>query len=254
MTKRKLFVFGCSYATGEELLAHKLIELDDYRVSTAKDPRKFFKKLEQHNLTDKWEEIKKEQKLIAWPQLLADKLALECINLAESGNSLDKMLYQLYNEIYNGNVSKNDIILFSLTKATRNATFNKTVDSFQLPSLHWPVKTLLGVTDSGDTTSVINKNADRALLDWFTDERVLWDYIKNLKALESISFNLYTIPSMKNNFNTTNDLLERIYDDCSQNFITQKSLDDFGTERLAWGHPGKTAHQLYAEHLYEILR
>jgi len=247
----KIFVFGCSYATGEELLMHHLGELDSYRIQTAHNPRLFFKKLkQQQNLKNLYEKIKDDQKNIAWPNLLARKLGYECVNLAESGNSLDKILYQLFEE--QEKIGKNDITIISLTKPTRNAVFDKTVNSFQLPSLHWPVKSLLGVKDNGDVEPVINPKTDKALLDWFTNDRIAWDFIKNLKLLTGTDAKI--IPSMTINIDTTFKLFRNIYEECAQGFITTKSLDDFSKYRHAWGHPDADAHKKYAEHLYEILR
>lgn len=252
----RLFVFGCSYATGEELLLDRLGELDDYRISTSNDPRKFFKRLEKEKRLDEYESIKQLQKQIAWPQLLADKLRLECINLAESGNSLDKMLFQLYSEIYNNNITPSDTIIISLTKSTRNAKFDSTVESFQLPSLYWPIDSLLGVKDSGDFVPVFNKDTDKALVQWFTDDRIMWDYVKNLQAIKNIAqfFNLHIVPTMKNDVESNIDLINTIYNDCKKGFITDKGLDDFSEGRLAWGHPDEIAHIKFAEHLHELLR
>ena len=248
---KRIVVFGCSYATGEELLLHELVELDNYRISTAADPRKFFKRLEKLKLQGAYEKIKQRQKLMAWPKLLADKLGYECVNLAESGNSLDKMLFQIYHELYNGNISDNDIIIVSVTKATRNAVFNKTVESFQLPSLYWGINSIMGVTDSGDTKPVINKKTDQALLEWFSDDRICWDFVKNLQVLQNMN-NLYVVPAMSNELKTSMPVLIKMYEDC--NFLTKKGLDDFTTVQMPWGHPGADAHVKYAEHLYEILR
>lgn len=248
--KHRLFVFGCSYATGEELMLHQLGDIDNYRISTSKDPRKFFKKLEEENLQDKYEKIKQDQKRIAWPQLLADKLNYDCINLAESGNSLDKMVFQFFKE--QENISNDDLVIMSLTKASRNAYFNSSVESFQLPSLLWPVKSLLGVKDTGDVKPVISKETDQALLEWFTDDRIVWDFIKNLKILENTQANI--VPAMSDEFKTTIPILEIMINKSKEKFITNKGLDDFCVERHAWGHPTLDAHIKYADHLYEILR
>lgn len=255
MMNKKLFVFGCSYATGEELLMHQLKDIDQYRFETRQDPRKFFKKLSIENLEQTYEQIKEDQKKIAWPQLLADRLGYDCVNLAESGNSLDKMLFQLYEQIYQGNIDQEDIVIVSLTKATRNAVFDTTVESFQLPSLYWPVKTLLGVKDTGDMKPVISEETDKALITWFTDDRVLWDYIKNLQAIKNISqfFNLHIVPAMKNDIKSNIPLLQKIYEDCSKGFLTHTGLDDCSEGRLAWGHPDAVAHEVYSKVLYKEL-
>ena len=136
----KLFAFGCSYATGEELLMHHLDDVDQYRIKTASDPRKFFSMLDKDpNLILKYNDIKIEQKKISWPNILSNLLELECVNLAESGNSLDKIVWQIYQEYHSKNIKDNDIVIVSLTKSTRNLYFSDTPESFQLPSLLWPI-------------------------------------------------------------------------------------------------------------------
>jgi len=245
----KLYVFGCSYATGEELLCHEL-PIDDYRIKFANDPRKFFYKLETLTLQDKYEEIKIRQKQLSWPNLLADKLGVECINLSESGNSLDKIVYQVLENNYKFN--KRDMIIVSLTKPTRNAVFDSTVESFQLPSLMWPVKTLMGVKDTGDVKPVIDKDTDKALLKWFTNDRVAWDFVKNIQVLEKLD--VCIVPAMKDTFTTSMLTLQRLFNSSKEKFLTQSTLDDFCQQRHAWGHPDKEAHEKYAEHIYGLLR
>ncbi len=166
------------------------------------------------------------------------------------------MLFQLYEEIYKGNITKQDTIIISLTQLTRNAYINKTIEAFQLPSLMWPTKSLIGVADTGDYKPVINARTDEALIDWFTDDRILWDGIKNLQAFKNVKqfFNLHLVPAMSYDVKTNIELLKEIYEDCSKGFLTNKHLDDFSTIRHAWGHPDITAHNKYADHLYEILR
>lgn len=244
-----LFTFGCSYATGEELLLHEL-PIDDFRLKTARDPRKYFKLLEESNLESKYNQLKLKQKQLAWPKLLADKLNYNCINFAESGNSLDKILFQVLSHA--DEFTSNDLVIVSLTKANRNAVFNKTVESFQLPSLMWPVKTLIGVKDTGDTKPVIDKRTDKALLNWFTDDRVAWDFVKNLQILTTL--NVHIVPSMKNNIDISISTIEKLYETIQKSYLTQNSLDDFCDNWLAWGHPDHKAHVKYAEHLYELLR
>ena len=132
------------------------------------------------------------------------------------------MLYQIYQEIYSGNITDKDLIIVSLTKASRNAYFNGDVESFQLPSLYWPSSSLIGIKDTGDAKPVINEKTDMALLDWFTDDRIAWDFLKNLQALKNIKhfFDLEIIPAMSNNLTTKLPVLSKIYEDCQKGFLT----------------------------------
>ena len=259
----KLFAFGCSYATGEELLMHHLDDVDQYRIKTASDPRKFFSMLDKDpNLILKYNDIKIEQKKISWPNILSNLLELECVNLAESGNSLDKIVWQIYQEYHSKNIKDNDIVIVSLTKSTSNLYFSDTPESFQLPSLLWPINDrLLGVKDNGDVGYVIDKDSDKAILNWFNNDRIAWDFIKNLIILKNLqnSIKLYIVPAMNDNPITNlkcynQDLFSKMYSDLKTLLLTNTGLDDFSKTYHAWGHPDKEAHKKYAEHLYEILR
>jgi hypothetical protein len=59
---------------------------------------------------------------------------------------------------------------------------------------------------------------------------------------------------MNNNIISSMPVILDLYEKSKSKFLTDKGLDFFCGERLAWGHPDKDAHINYAEHLYEILR
>lgn len=242
MTPNKLFVFGCSYATGEELLLGDLMPID------SSDPHKFFDKIKKLNLELKYQNIRLLQKNLAWPQLLANRLGRTCINKAESGNSLDKMLYQF---LTCTEITESDIVIISLTKPTRNAKFNGSVESFQLPSLYYGVDSLIGVDQLGGNRFVFDKNTDKALVNWFSDDRILWDFIKNIEVFRSR--NVYIVPAMSFDINASQELKD-MYNNLTESYVTHKSLDDFTDHYMPWGHPNGQAHTDYADHLYEIFR
>ena len=92
---KRIIVFGCSYATGEEILYHELgSEIEELRKSSADDPRIFFNAVEKNNLTEQIKQIQHNQFDHAWPTKLAALLGVECVNLAESGNSMPTMIWQ----------------------------------------------------------------------------------------------------------------------------------------------------------------
>jgi len=257
--KPKLYVFGCSYSTGEELLLDEIQQLNQLRLDTAHDPRIFFHALEKDiELSRQYQLLIDKQKILSWPNLLAGMMDIECVNLAESGNSLDKMLYQISITEFNSN----DVIIVALTNPYRSMYFSDTAKSFQLPSLVWPVKDrLLGVSVNGNLDYVIGKEEDKAVLKWFNDDRVMWDQIKNLSMLGYLqkSLNLFVVPAMsRKTFELKNyncPVLPGLYNDLEKTLcITDKNLDDFILTRMPWGHPDKLAHSAYAEHCYEILR
>ena len=159
--KPKLYVFGCSYSTGEELLLDEIQQLNQLRFDTVHDPRIFFHALEKDpELSKQYQSLVDKQKKLSWPNLLAGMMDMECVNLAESGNSLDKMLYQISITEFNSN----DVIIVALTNPFRSMYFSDAAKSFQLPSLVWPVKDrLLGVSANGNLDYVIGKEEDKAV-------------------------------------------------------------------------------------------
>lgn len=257
--KPRLYVFGCSYCTGEELLLDEISELHQLRLDTADDPRIFFNALEKNkDLSHQYTAIQHRQKQLAWPNLLAELMDMECVNLAESGNSMDKILYQICMTKF----AEDDTIIVGLTNPYRSMYFDDTANSFQLPNLIWPIKDrLLGVAGNGNFDHVLGKEEDKAILKWFNDDRVLWDYIKNLSMLESLQqhLNIFVVPAMSRKtfelktYNVPG--LTNLLDDIEKRLsITEKNLDDFVENRMPWGHPDSAAHKKYACFCYEILR
>ena len=57
----------------------------------------------------------------------------ECVNFAESGNSMQKMLWQFLN--YKEQLTQTDLVIFSQTKPERNVFFNDKPASFQIAVL-----------------------------------------------------------------------------------------------------------------------
>ena len=89
---KRIVVFGCSYATGEELLYN---QLDDELIAVRSrvDPREFFNLIESSAIyQEQYISVIERQYALAWPAKLATLMNVECVNLAESGNSMQKML------------------------------------------------------------------------------------------------------------------------------------------------------------------
>jgi len=118
---------------------------------------------------------------------------VECVNFAESGNSMQKMLWQFLN--YKDYLTDTDLVIFSQTKPDRNVFFNDRPASFQIAS----ILGLIGVGKNGNASTVIDSNTDKAMLKWFTDDRIIWD---ELMVLMSIGYfknthNLRVVPAMR---------------------------------------------------------
>lgn len=259
---KRIVIFGCSYASGEELLYD---ELDSDLLSIRennKDPRAFFNAIENNTAyQEQYADVIKRQYDIAWPNKLASKLNIECVNLAESGNSMQRMLWQFLN--YRHNLTDSDLIIFSETKPDRGLVFKHKPMSFQVASVLSDCKELIGVADNGNASVVIDKQTDKAILKWFTDDRIIWDDLLVLMSIGFLknSYNIMVVPAVGSQdyslqdynievFNETFNILSR-----SGLLLGCKSMDDFKEDgdNLLWGHPSERVHDVYADYLYKEL-
>ena len=158
---KRIVVFGCSYATGEELLYDEL-DSDLLLIrNNNKDPRAFFNEVESNKLYQtQYADVIKRQYDLAWPKMLADKLDVECVNFAESGNSMQKMLWQFLN--YRNNIKETDLVIFSQTKPDRNMFFKDKPRAFQIASILSSEEGLIGVADNGNAAVVMDPVTDKA--------------------------------------------------------------------------------------------
>lgn len=267
---KRLVVFGCSYANGEEILYHELgNDLSDLHISTKNDPRIFLDKVKSNSESQKkYEEIKVRQLEKAWPKKLADRLNVPCLNFSESGNSMQRMLWQLLVKIKKKEIFNTDLILISQTKPERNFYFRDDRDvSFQISSANGPIKNqILGISKDGNLENVLSESFDKTMIQWFNDERIYWDFIMTLMALKSLQtdLNLFVVPTMTCSFDIDFvDYTENFFKDSYQQlldsdlFLVSKNLDNFmqdKTEMLPWGHPGETVHERFADYLYNEIR
>lgn len=260
-------MFGCSYATGEELLYD---ELDSNLLlirNNNKDPRVFFNAVESNRAYQlQYADVIKRQYDIAWPKMLANKLNVECINFAESGNSMQKMLWQFLD--YRDNITDSDLVIFSQTKPDRNMFFKDKPRAFQIASSLSSEDGLIGVADNGNAAVVMDPKTDKAILKWFTDDRIVWDELIVLMSIAYLKnfYNIRIVPAVgysdcyldydfkeynKSLFSETFGLLKEdtlLLGRCSMDYYKQQDGDN-----LLWGHPSKRIHDIYAEYLFEEL-
>jgi len=257
---KRIVAFGCSYTAGEELLYHQLGDLDEYRKSTSHNPQLFFQKLSKDPVAQETlKTIRSDQLKLAWPAKLAALLNIDYVNFAEAGNSMDKILWQVEQKKLEKFFQLGDVIFVGATNPDRNIFFKDTGPmSFQLPSLHWASEeSLIGVDSVGNIDVVISKNADKELLNWFTDDRIVWDYLKSLRSLASLGAAIVNAMSCDINLNVQSynvELFKNIKD--SIQYLQSNDMDSFAgkDDYLAWGHPNEQVHQRFAESIYEILR
>ena len=149
MKYKRLLAFGCSCTYGQGI--------EDCRVrdGSAPNPSKY-----------------------AWPQVLADKLGIECVNLSKPGNSNKNIWWQ----ILNTKIYEDDIVIPCWTFTERNSiiTRDKHID------LQWWVE-----TEESDFYFKYIHNTHDALIDLFIRYNHICLYLdsKNIKNLQLSIFN-----------------------------------------------------------------
>lgn len=256
---KRIIAFGCSYTAGEELLYHRLGKLDDYRKQTASDPCLFFQKISKDkSALEQLSIIRNDQLKIAWPAKLSNLLEVDYVNFAEIGNSMDKILWQIEKKKLEKFFKPGDVILVGATNPDRNFYFKDLEPmSFQLPSLFWKEKSLIGVNNIGSSDVVVSKDVDKNLVHWFTDDRIVWDYLKTLKALKTLNVGIVNAMSCNLDLNLkdyNNSIFKNIKD--SIQYLHNESMDSFAEKEdyHAWGHPTEIVHERFAKSIYEVLR
>jgi hypothetical protein len=258
---KRIVSFGCSYTAGTEILDY---QLSPYFVDLKNklDVYQWWEKLKENPEQMKLQlELRKKELNHAWPAHLASHLGVDFINYAEPGNSNENMHWQIEQKLESGEITNDDLILVGLSNADRSMFFS---------SGHpHPLPFLLSAADS------YTKHLPEKILQWFSDDRIIWDHYRNLKSFESVKqklhgklfvvpmrevrkevcpwpstydYGTYRVVSRENAlfFNKVINQLQN-----SQLFITTDCcLSDFKT-RLPHGHPNEDAHRAFAERIYK---
>jgi hypothetical protein len=276
----RIVSFGCSFTAGTELLDHTLgpyaAQKEEFK-SLKKRLRSWFQEI---NKDGKYSYEMQQNRTyhepgLAWPSKLAENLKVPCRNFAYPGNSNDRMLYQLQQELIYDKIRSTDLVLIGITSMNRGLFFDTT-----LPN-NTPEAFLLTEVDSFD------KWVDpRFFLDWMTDERMVWNHILHLGFLESIKqqldgrlFCVNMLPLNIEGFGNKiynpdiNIRLSKLnYTIADQYYLfMKKTLDGFlksdlflaencfydmvpQGEQLPFMHPTEKAHKNYADWLTELIK
>lgn len=275
----RIVSFGCSFTAGTELLDHTLgpygPEKEKYRKS-GKRLRQWFQDV---NNDGKYSYEMYQNRLyhepgLAWPSKLAENLKVACRNIAYPGNSNDRILYQIQQELIYNRIRPTDLILVGITSVNRGMIFdttstNKTPEAF-----------LLSEVESFD------KFIDpRFFLDYMTDERMIWNHIVHLGFLDNIKrmlggrlFCMNMLPinvegSGNKIYNQDiNIKLSKINCTIADQYypLMKSSLDEFSKsdlfisdscfydmvppeDTLPFMHPIEKAHKRYADYLKDLI-
>ena len=261
---KRIVAFGCSFTAGTEILDD---QLNSYFVNLKRklDAYRWWEKLkadpEQMELLL---ELRKKELNHAWPAHLAAHLGVDFVNYAEPGNSNEKMYWQIEQKIESGEITNEDLILVGVSGAERSMFFSSNHPD--------PVPFLLS-----NTRSYVHQLSEN-ILKWFSDDRIVWNYYRDLKSFESVkqklNGKLFVVPmdlinkemcpwpstrkygthcvSSEQNALFFNKIINQLFD--SELFLTfEDCLYSFNNvqTKLPHGHLNEDAHRSFAKLLYD---
>lgn len=250
----RIIAFGCSFTGGCELLDHTLPE--PYVSLKERLPSS-----EWYNAISKDEaafailnENRQKEKYLAWPAKLASNLGVGFLSCAINGNSNEKTLWQIEENMYNKTITSTDLVVVGLTSPHRSMFF--TEDNIE------PVSFLLS------NREFIRSRYKDSLYKWFDDSRILWNYLRDLdhlfllkKKLNSRLVVVYTESPFEMQEYHYWGLLElghqrdlfkyKLESILKSGLIIDRDLHlyQFADTKLSHGHPTEEAHQKFADAL-----
>ena len=260
MTKfRRLVAYGCSYTQGDEILDETYIPgAEELKRTQGRNAfwiafGKKYPKLRRVSYNELG-------KLHAWPQHLANKIGLPCINRAYPGNSIHNIIYNIEQDLAHGNILDTDLVIIGIPSSDRVVYIDNAgkADTLQLSHVDgWPDEFKKGYS---------------YFINWYNDPTIKFHFSVALRALLGLAQTrlknqLYFVECdprsmhLKEYINPPMDLsvvktLESAYSDFKQSglMISDYSLysQEYRTEwELAGGHLAEPAHVMWSEHLYQ---
>jgi len=261
---KRIVAFGCSFTAGTEILDDRL---NPYFVDLKNklDAYQWWEKLKKDPEQMKLQlELRKQEPNYAWPAHLASYLGIDFVNYAQPGNSNEHMCWQILQKLESGEITEDDLVLIGTTGTQRSMFFSNTYPE--------PVPFLLSNIES------YRVELSDQITKYFTDDRLLWNYYRDLKLFESIkqkingrlfvipmehiltelclwpstyAYGTYRVVSLENAL-FFNKIINQLYN--SQLFVaTDCCLYDFKTKEtiLPHGHLNEDAHRSFAEQIYK---
>lgn len=198
----KLFAYGCSFTSGEELMDHEVIDtLSEEEVDRIKRKYtnhrtgEFYEKYftPQYCSNNRWfegqphdhfkhqlvaQKVREYQEQYAWPRWLADKIGVPWINRGCGGSSLDYSIFKLEKDLLEGNITENSLVVVAITAPNRQ---------------FW-------ITEDGEERHVIyghfngqwwnwpnEKSYGEYIVNYANSKNMFWRYFQQLKYLDLLS-------------------------------------------------------------------
>lgn len=181
----RIVAYGCSHTAGSELVDHLFwhkpitaMELDKIKRKWTADGRRGEFYLKNPSL-QQYDQINEAGKKIAWPAQVAKRFGVPIVNKAVPGNSMQGIVYSIEQDLYEGNISDNDLVLIGATSMDRFLHFTKQEKN------GWPESAtpIIGCPWLWPTEKFHNDFVEHMADDYF----LLFNYFNSLKYLDLLS-------------------------------------------------------------------
>jgi hypothetical protein len=180
----RIVAYGCSHTAGSELADHvdwhepiTILELDKIKRKWSADGNRGGFYLKYPHLVNG--ATLEKCKALGWPAQVAKRFGVPIVNKAIPGNSMQGMVYNIEQDLFEGNISENDLVLIGATSMDRFLHFsNRVKDGWPIPATP-----IIGCPWLWPTEKFHNDFVEHIADDYF----ILFNYYNTLRHLELLS-------------------------------------------------------------------
>lgn len=256
----RIVAYGCSFTGGGELADRYLLpnkSADEVELLKRELGQDKFNKIPEvaENGGAHWSNV--HGKTLAWPAKLSNLFGVPCENMAIGGSSIQSAVYLIEEDLANGNIKQDDLILVGITGPDRWMYFTNNGEmrrpGSQYVPMEWPSKGFYNeyITHiANDYNCVYGWYNSIKYIDMLSDRlngRILQQPClakysdKNYNSLEN-----HGLINIIKNMSSFKSIID--YDNTLWDMMEDKS------DTHAWYHPKEIYHQRFADHLFEILK
>ncbi len=263
ITFNRVVSYGCSFTVGDETADYLLRpELTEEEVDKEKRQMgiKNWCNAYANNLSDKLYNKRLNETLSnSWANQLARMLGVPCVNKAQSGHSIECIIYNIETDLFNGDITDNDLIFVGCTSMARwfwineDGTMQRLLMNWNLEE--WPSEKFHEefVKHANDFFLFYKYASCIRYLDLLSKK--LDDRLMLFNCHFDISGNIGAVPKFKDH----PDFTKFVYNLCrAEAFVDEKftfsTFIDWHKDTHGGMHPKKHHHKKFAEHFYNLLK
>lgn len=254
----RVVAYGCSFTAGQELADSIVLGRSEDEIDAFKRKEGIHCHKELYGTEEIREKCNEMSSKISWPNYVAEKMGIPCINRAKPGTGINEFIFNIERDLATGKITDTDLILVGLTSVSRFSWIRGNGE--------------MQTKFIGDPRWNEYKNLNDALLyTWATENNLMWEYIKCIRHLDLLSNKLggrlkmlmcvFSLNFVKKELSEYRKYLPWLDDIKVENLLIPSismstiagrhhNTDD---ETHGWGHPKLRTHKEFAELAWSAL-